>query len=554
MKHQETLIQRLLSTHKFPGGVHPPQHKAESISAGSVKAEIPARLILPLHQHIGEPAEPIVAVGDKVLKGQRIAKANGYVSAAIHAPTSGIVSDINDYPIPHPSGLNAPCIVIETDGEDKWGERLAVQDWKKLNASALRNIIRDAGIVGLGGAGFPSFIKLNPGASKQIDTLILNGVECEPYITCDDFIMRERSGEIMLGITIMRHALNAKECIIAVEENKPEALQAMTMMAKETSGVKVMSVPTIYPHGSEKQLVQAITGKEVPANGLTTQIGIVCHNVATAATVYRAVYQGESLISRYVTVTGSGVKQAKNIRALMGTPMSELIKQCDGEPASLSRVIMGGPMMGYAMQTDQVPVIKTTNCIIACTVEDVISEPAVMPCIRCGACAEVCPVSLLPQQLYWHAKSRDHDKAQEFNLFDCIECGCCSYVCPSKIPLVQYYRHAKGEIWAGEREKALADIARDRHEFRQTRIEREAAEKAERHRKKKEALAANKKKAAAITATDGKTAAKNSGNKNTAIDDAIAKAKAKRLQQGPAHKKSASENTAGENKTEASDS
>ncbi len=524
----ETLIQRWLSPHQFPGGVHPPQHKAESSKLASVKAKIPARLILPLHQHIGEPAEPVVAIGDTVLKGQRIAKANGYVSAAIHAPTSGTVTDIADYPIPHPSGMNAPCIIIETDGEDEWGQRIAVQDWKKLDASALRNVIRDAGIVGLGGAGFPSFIKLNPGANKQIDTLILNGVECEPYITCDDVIMRERSGEIMLGLTIMRHALNAKECIIAVEKNKPQALAAMTMMAKETSGVKVVSVPTIYPHGSEKQLIQAITGKEVPVNGLATQIGVVCHNVATAAAVYRAVYQGEPLISRYVTVTGSGVTQPRNIHTFIGTPMSELVKQCDGDFSAISRLIMGGPMMGYAMQTDQVPVIKTTNCIIVCTEEDVVSEPAVMPCIRCGACAEACPVSLLPQQLYWHAKSRNYEKAQEFDLFDCIECGCCSYVCPSKIPLVQYYRHAKGEIWAAEREKQQADIARDRHEFRQARMQREAAEKAERHRKKKAALAAKKKAIDTGIKTDD-------NEKKSVVDEAIAKAKAKRLQQGPSH-------------------
>ena len=233
----ETLLQRWFSNHKFPGGVHPPQHKAESCSAASIEADLPARLILPLHQHIGEPAEPVVEIGNKVLKGQRIASANGYVSAAIHAPSSGTVTEIADYAIPHPSGMNAPCIIIETDGEDRWGERNAVQDWKKLNASALRNIIRDAGIVGLGGAGFPSFIKLNPGAKKSIDTLILNGVECEPYITCDDLIMRERSGEIMLGLHIMRHALNAKECIIAVEENKPDAFKMMTTMAKETTGV-----------------------------------------------------------------------------------------------------------------------------------------------------------------------------------------------------------------------------------------------------------------------------------------------------------------------------
>lgn len=508
----------LMPRHKFPGGVHPPQHKSESAALPSIKAALPARLILPLHQHIGEPATPLVAVGEHVLKGRRIAGAEGYISAAIHAPSSGTVVDIGDYPIPHPSGLSAPCIVIETDGEDRWGERTPVQDWKKLDASALRNLIRDAGIVGLGGAGFPTFIKLNPGPHKSVDILILNGVECEPYITCDDAIMRERPGEIMLGLHIMRHALNAKHCILAVEENKPDALKMMAAMAAETSGVRVVGVPTVYPHGSEKQLIQALTGKEVPANGLAIDIGVVCHNVGTAAAVYRAVYQGEPLIWRYVTVTGSGVSQPRNLRTLIGTPMSDIIKQCGGEPASLARLIMGGPMMGYAMQTDQVPVIKTTNCIIACSEQDVVSEPHVMPCIRCGACADVCPASLLPQQLYWHSRGKDYNRAQEYHLFDCIECGCCSYVCPSQIPLVQYYRHAKGEIWATEREKKQADIARGRHEFRLQRLEREAAEKAERHKKKKDALAGSHKNA-------------NADDEKSIIDAAVEKAKSKRLQQ-----------------------
>jgi len=469
----------------FHGGVHPEQHKLISTQEPSQQARLPRRLILPLHQHIGEAAEVVVEVGDTVLKGEKIARANGYVSAPVHAPTSGKIVDIAEYPIPHPSGLSALSVVIESDGRDQWVEYSPEQDYTEVNPSHLRNIIRESGIVGLGGAGFPAFIKLNPGSQKKIKTLILNGVECEPYITCDDMLMREDPQSIIEGMRIMRHALQAEECVIAIEDNKPQAYESICRAVKGIDGVHVALVPTRYPQGSEKQLVQVITGKEVPSNGLALHVGVVCHNVSTAAAVYRAIHLGQPLISRLVTVTGEAVKRPRNLEVLFGTPIEEILQQCDVEREQIERLVMGGPMMGFALHDISLPVIKTTNCVIAATRAELGLDRPVMPCIRCGACADVCPVKLLPQQLYWHARARELDKAQEYDLFDCIECGCCSYVCPSNIPLVQFYRFAKGAIWTQEQEHKKSDQARQRHDFRLMRIEREKQEREAKRAKKK---------------------------------------------------------------------
>ena len=505
---------------RFNGGVHPPQHKAESTGSALRAARLPKRLILPLHQHIGEAAEPAVKIGDSVLKGQLLARAKGYVSAAVHAPTSGTVTDIGDYPVPHPSGLSAACIVIQSDGEDRWGERPDYGDYTQIDPSHLRNMIRDAGIVGLGGAGFPSFIKLNPGSRKRIDTLILNGVECEPYITCDDMLMRERPREIIAGIRIMQHALHARECLIAVEDNKPAAYRIMCEAVANEKDIRVALCPTIYPQGSEKQLIKVLTGKESPSNGLPIDIGVVLHNVGTAYAVQRAIQHGEPLISRTVTVTGGAVARPCNLNVLFGTPVIDLLDECGAELDQTDRLLMGGPMMGFALHSVNVPVIKTTNCVLATTAVQTPAPRAALPCIRCGACMDACPVHLLPQQLYWHTHAKEFDKVQSHNLFDCIECGCCAYVCPSQIPLVQYYRYAKAEIWAQERDKEKADLARKRHDFRQERIEREKAERAAR---------LQKKKAEATNAPEGageKPAA--DGEPKAAILAAIERAKAKR--------------------------
>ncbi len=477
----------------FPGGLVLPGQKKRSTQTPIKKMPLSKTLVLPLQQHIGEAAEPIVNVGDKVLKGQVIAKASGHVSVNLHAPSSGTVTAIDDRPIPHPSGLSAACITIDTDGDDLWMERQPISDFRQLSDHDLRQLIRDAGIVGLGGAGFPSFIKLNPGIHHHVDTLILNGVECEPYITCDDMLMRERANGILDGIEVMQHALRVKNTVIAIEDNKEEAISAIefALATRKLANTEVVIVPTKYPAGSEKQLVQVITQKQVPSNGLPIDIGIVLHNVGTAYAIGRAIKHGEPLISRIVTVTGTDVQHAGNFETLFGTPIHELLAYCETKREPEEPFIMGGPMMGYNLSGDHLPVTKTANCILV-GVDDATPANDAMPCIRCGDCASVCPVSLLPQQLYWYSKSKELEKTREYNLFDCIECGCCSYVCPSKIPLVQYFRFAKTETMNQERERLKSDHARVRHENRQDRQERERLEKEERQRQRKAALAASK--------------------------------------------------------------
>jgi electron transport complex protein RnfC len=500
------------------GGIKLAGFKKISTSQATQTAPLAKILTLPLTQHIGDAAEPIVKTGDTVLKGQMIAAAKNYVSTPVHAPTSGKIIAIEQRSVPHPSGITADCIVIETDGEEKWieFEETKNTNYSQLDASALRNIIRDAGIVGLGGAGFPSFIKLNPGPGNTVETLILNGAECEPYITCDDMLMQEQSRNIIDGLNIMRHALQAKHCIIAVEDNKPDAytMLVQALQENESKYIDVIQVPTLYPAGGEKQLIKTITGKEVPSNSLPIKIGVVCHNVATAAAVATAVLEGKPLISRYLTVTGEGVEQAGNFDVLFGTPFAELINLC-GRNNKAEQFIVGGPMMGFEIADDNIPVIKTSNCIIVQRKKT--EADFVMPCIRCGQCAEVCPAQLLPQQLYWYARAKNFDKTQDYNLFDCIECGCCSYVCPSHIPLVQYYRFAKTQIWAQEQEKKSSDIARQRHEFRQFRLERKKAENEERKRQKRELL--NKVNGEKDSEEDAKKAA---------IQAAMARVKTKR--------------------------
>ncbi len=493
-------------------------HKAESTTSPITAATLPERLTLPLHQHIGASSKPLVKIGDHVLKGQRLAQAEGYVSVALHAPSSGTVIDIGEYPVPHPSGLSDTSIVLATDGDDRWTERQPESDYLDMDPSHLRNLVREAGIVGLGGAGFPSFIKLNPGTRKAIDTLIINGIECEPYITCDDMLMRERAEEAVAGIGIIAHALQAKEVIVAIEDNKPEAFEAMQTACDAAGNIETVLCPTIYPQGSEKQLIYVVTGKEVPSDGLPLHIGVVVHNVATAAAVYRAIVHGEPLISRIVTVTGGGVRESRNMDVLIGTSINDVLEQCGGTTGRLDRLIMGGPMMGFALHTATAPVIKTTNCILAATPADLPRNSSAMPCIRCGACADACPVQLLPQQLYWYTHAKDFEKVQDHHLFDCIECGCCAYVCPSNIPLVHYYRYAKTEIWSKEREKEKADLARNRHEFRLERLEREKLERASRHKKKRKELETE----------PSLTAEKVKGTKKAAILAAMERAQAKK--------------------------
>ncbi|SFF42307.1 electron transport complex protein RnfC [Fontimonas thermophila] len=475
----------------FRGGLALDGRKKLSTRQPIRVAPVPPQLILPLSQHAGDPAIPVVEIGARVLRGQTIARPDGYVSVPVHASSSGVVTAIEPRPIPHVSNLAAPCIVIDTDGRDEplpQPEWTPVEDFRALAPQTVREIVRRAGIAGLGGAGFPSFIKLSPG--KPIETLIINGAECEPYITCDQQLMSEAADEIVGGIQVMLHALGAARCIIGVEDNKPAAIAALRDAARQDARIHIAVVPTRYPQGGEKQLIQTLTGLEVPSEGLPLDLGLVVHNPGTARAVWRALRYAEPLIARVVTVTGGAVAQPQNIEARLGTPMRFLIDLAGGYVQPPGRLLMGGPMMGLALPSDTLPVIKSTNCILAAAPEELRPhDDTAMPCIRCGACQEVCPANLLPQQLYWHARGREYERARALHVFDCIECGCCAQVCPSHIPLVQYFRHAKTELWAAEAARRKADTARARHEARQARLERERREREEARARKKAQLA-----------------------------------------------------------------
>jgi len=476
---------------RFKGGVKLPGFKKLSNNSDIQKPPIPKRIILPLRQHIGQVAEPVVVIGDKVFKGQLIATSNSFISAPVHASSSGTVIDIDNYSIPHLSGINEKSIVIDTDGKDEWHPDIKpTTNPEELSANELRIRIREAGIVGLGGAVFPSAAKLKP--TRPIDTLIINGVECEPYITCDDALMRSRSEDIILGILLLRKLLDPVECIIAVEDNKPEAIQSLQSTLERlnkagletVSTIKVIAIPTVFPAGGEKQLIKVLTGKEVPQLGLPYEVGIVCLNVGTTAAVYDAIYAGRPLISRLMTVTGPQIKQPANFEVLIGTAVENILEAAGGVVSKNYTLIMGGPMMGMTLPHARVPVVKACNCILV-EADLTQSQSTVMPCIRCGACASACPMQLLPQQLYWHSRSKAFNKLQHYNLSDCIECGCCSIVCPSKIPLVHYFRYAKTEKIEHDIKARFSEQSRVRTRVREARLERIKREQEERKAKRK---------------------------------------------------------------------
>ena len=475
----------------FHGGVKPDYRKGESMLRPIGTVPIPAQLVIPLHQSIGGTPRPVVAVGERVLKGQRIGEADGNVSAAVHAASSGTVEAIEPRLMPHTSGLSAQCVVIATDGKDEWIARKRF-DLDTATAEQTRAYLRDMGVVGLGGAVFPTHAKPNPGRRGQLDTLVLNGAECEPFITCDDALMRERSADILSGARIMQRLLAAQRVVVGIEDNKPEAVAAMRAVSGD---IEIVTVPTRYPAGGAKQLIRVLTGIEVPHGERSTDYGVQCFNVGTAFAVHEAIVLGQPLVSRIVTVAGN-VETAGNFDVPLGMSMRDVVALA--HPATdTDRLIMGGPMMGLRMPNDTVPVVKATNCILVGSPSLFPPPEPEMPCIRCGDCARACPADLQPFELYWFARGRLYGKAQEYHLFDCIECGCCAYVCPSRIPLVDYYRHAKSEIWSREREKAAADAARERHEFRQL---RENREKEERALKLAAKTAAGREKAAAALA------------------------------------------------------
>ncbi|HNV87814.1 MAG TPA: electron transport complex subunit RsxC [Methylotenera sp.] len=463
---------------KFHGGVHPPGHKAESTRLPIGQLPLPEKLVLPLRQHVGNIPKVKVTIGDKVLKGQLLAETEGTVSAAIHAPTSGVVTAIDDATIPHPSGLPDRCITITPDGKDEWAERHP-QDWRNTQCNELIASLRLSGIVGLGGATFPTHIKFRVGCKSDVHTLVINAAECEPYITCDDMLMREHADEIVKGIEIAKRLLGAEKVLIGIEDNKPEAITSLQAATTDTS-IQVVVVPTLYPSGDARRLVHLVLGTEIPYDKRSTEVGVQVFNVATMRALYRYFELGEPSLSRIVTMTGN-VQQPQNFEVLFGTPLPHLVKAAGGAKQGTTHYIMGGPMMGFDLPDENVPITKAANCIIAVSPNLFAPPPPAMPCIRCARCADVCPVNLQPQELYWFAKSDNFEKASDYQLFDCIECGACSYVCPSNIPLVQYYRYAKSEIIALDKAREAADLARERNEFRLARIEREKQERAQKH-------------------------------------------------------------------------
>jgi len=472
----------------FAGGIQPDMRKETEHSPIEI-CPLPPLLIVPIKQHIGQACSPLVKVGEHVLRGQKIAKAEGYVSVPIHAPTSGKVIKIEEHAIPHPSGMGLSSIFIEPDGLDERDTSLQpITDWLHTDVSVLRERVRVCGIAGLGGAAFPTFIKLVQDQRNPIETVILNGIECEPFLTNDHRLMVEHSQTILLGMHIIMHMVRAKQGIIAIEDNKVDAIERMQATVDNANveglDIQVLSLPTRYPQGSEKQLIEAITGKQVPAGKLPMHVGVICQNIGTTQAIYEAVVLGYPLTERVVTVSGDAVPNKGNLLVRLGTSMRFIYAQRGLENFEGLQILHGGPMMGERLRHPDIPVIKSSTGLLALS-HDFFKEahPVEEPCIRCGHCSEACPISLTPNLLADHCRNEQLEKAADYHLFDCIECGACSYVCPSHIPLVHYFRFGKGQAAQVRREQNFAEASRQRSESRDTRIEREKDEKAAKRKK-----------------------------------------------------------------------
>ncbi|MEX4492228.1 electron transport complex subunit RsxC [Haemophilus influenzae] len=460
----------------FKGGIHPPEMKSQSNSQPLRYLPLGTDFYIPLKQHLGTTGNLLIKEGDYVLKGQALTKGDGLRMLPVHAPTSGTIKSIKPYVATHPSGLDEPTIHLQADGLDQWIERNPIDDFSTLSSEQLIHKIYQAGIAGLGGAVFPTAAKIQS-AEQKVKLLIINGAECEPYITCDDRLMRERADEIIKGIRILRYILHPEKVVIAIEDNKPEAIAAIRNALQGANDISIRVIPTKYPSGATKQLIYLLTGIEVPSGERSSSIGVLMQNVGTMFAIKRAVINDEPLIERVVTLTGNKIAEKGNYWVRLGTPISQILSDTGYQFDKHFPIFAGGPMMGLELPNLNAPVTKLVNCLLAPDYLEYAEPEAEQACIRCSSCSDACPVNLMPQQLYWFARSEDHKKSEEYALKDCIECGICAYVCPSHIPLIQYFRQEKAKIWQIKEKQKKSDEAKIRFEAKQARMEREEQER-----------------------------------------------------------------------------
>ena len=464
---------------RIRGGVHAEEHKIVTSTQAIIRNfPLPQKLYIPLQQHVGKPAEPLIRVGDNVLKGQLLAYSQGMISAPVHAPSSGTIVDVNDYPAPHPSALPIRMIVLETDGKDEWQSIQKIEDPFKLPAEDISLRVGAAGIVGLGGATFPTAVKLNMGRENNIDTLIINGAECEPYLSCDDRLMQEQAEQIIDGIRLMLHGMGTGKAVVAIEDNKPDAYQAIQLAALNQQLIQVIQIPTRYPMGWDRQLIGYVIGREVPVGCRSSEVGVTIHNVGTAYAVHQAIRHGRPLVSRVITVSGGAISRPMNVEVPLGTLISEVFDFCQIDIEKTARIIMGGPMMGEALPHSGLPTVKATSGLLALTTNE-LKNTEEQPCIRCASCISVCPAGLRPLDMANNIRINQLDAAVDLGLKDCISCGCCSYICPSNIPLVQYFKYASGEVAARQQAQHKSEQTKRLIEARQTRMERIAQQQYE---------------------------------------------------------------------------
>lgn len=507
--------------HTLTGGVHLVDNKTQSTITKIETCSIPELLVLPLNMHSGADAKVVVEIGEIVTKNQIIAEASGSISAYVHSPVNGTVTDIKLMPVVNRSELEETVVIIDVDQQDTQqtngqgssnNNSVEKISWTNYSNEQLLQQIEQAGIVGLGGAGFPTHQKIISSitSTSNCHTLLLNGAECEPYISCDDLTMREHSSDILEGALILARILNSERIQIAIEDNKPEAINAMKIAIQElkqndiTAIFEVISISTIYPSGGEKQLIEIITGQQVTSQQFPASLGYVVQNIGTTLAVYNAVINETPLIERIVTVSGEAISRPGNYRVALGTPIRSLLDFAGWNETDTKTLIHGGPMMGFPLSSADLPIVKSSNCIIAATAKEFPEVETERPCIRCGQCADVCPASLLPQQLFWYSQSGELSKAEDYNIIDCIECGACAYVCPSQIPLVDYYRFTKGEIKTRAAITEKAERSKVRFDFRNERLENIKLEKAQLKAERARLAAENRQKQEANSDTNVK--------------------------------------------------